>query len=141
MLVDAHFLRESPEMSIDPFSEILSLTHAQAVHAGGFTAGGPWAIRFLPRHRIKMSAVLKGACWLWLEGEPEPVRLPNVANWLPEEKLQREHQAIGFYLSAHPLDAYEALLGRLRVQTWAQFSASVKRNGLSVPRKRSITSR
>jgi DNA polymerase-3 subunit alpha len=60
-------------------------------------------------------------------GEPEPVRLPNVANWLPEEKLQREHQAIGFYLSAHPLDAYEALLGRLRVQTWAQFSASVKR--------------
>lgn len=75
MLVDAHFLRESPEMSIDPFSEILSLTHAQAVHAGGFTAGGPWAIRFHPRHRIKMSAVLKGACWLWLEGEPDPVRL------------------------------------------------------------------
>ncbi|MBS1168888.1 MAG: dnaE1 [Proteobacteria bacterium] len=60
-------------------------------------------------------------------GEPEPVRLPTVPNWLPEEKLQREHAAIGFYLSAHPLDAYEALLGRLRVQTWAQFSASVKR--------------
>ena len=60
-------------------------------------------------------------------GEPEPVRLPSVPNWLPEEKLQREHTAIGFYLSAHPLDAYEALLGRLRVQTWAQFSASVKR--------------
>ncbi|SFM37106.1 DNA polymerase III, alpha subunit [Pleomorphomonas diazotrophica] len=60
-------------------------------------------------------------------GEPEPVRLPAVPNWLPEEKLQREHTAIGFYLSAHPLDAYEALLGRLRVQTWAQFSASVKR--------------
>ncbi len=60
-------------------------------------------------------------------GEPEPVRLPKVDNWLPEELLQREHTAIGFYLSAHPLDAYAALLGRLRVQTWAQFSASVKR--------------
>jgi DNA polymerase-3 subunit alpha len=60
-------------------------------------------------------------------GEAEPVRLPKVEPWLPEELLQREHTAIGFYLSAHPLDAYGALLGRLRVQTWAQFSASVKR--------------
>jgi AraC-like DNA-binding protein len=60
---------------VDPFSEILSLTQAQAVHAGGFTAGGPWAIRFHPRHRIKMSVVVKGSCWFWLDGEPEPVRL------------------------------------------------------------------
>jgi AraC-like DNA-binding protein len=75
MLVDAQFLRESPEMSVDPFSEVLNLTQAQAVHAGGFTAGGPWAIRFHPRHRIKMSAVLKGSCWFWLDGEPDPVRL------------------------------------------------------------------
>ncbi|WP_237151562.1 DNA polymerase III subunit alpha [Oryzibacter oryziterrae] len=60
-------------------------------------------------------------------GEPEPVRLPKVDNWLPEEKLQREHAAIGFYLSAHPLDAYAPMLGRLRVQTWAAFSAGVKR--------------
>ncbi|ODN71138.1 DNA polymerase III subunit alpha [Methylobrevis pamukkalensis] len=59
--------------------------------------------------------------------EVEPVRLPVVAAWLPEEQLQREHAAIGFYLSAHPLDAYAALLGRLRVQTWAEFSVAVKR--------------
>jgi AraC-like DNA-binding protein len=62
-------------MEADPFSEILDLTQAQAVHAGGFSAGGPWAIRFHARHRIKMSAVLSGACWFWLEGEGEPVRL------------------------------------------------------------------
>ena len=66
-------------------------------------------------------------------GEPEPVRLPKVDNWLPEELLQREHTAIGFYLSAHPLDAYAVLLGRLRVQTWAQFSASVKRGAARCP--------
>ncbi len=60
-------------------------------------------------------------------GEPEPVRLPAVADWLPEERLQREHGAIGFYLSAHPLDAYQAILGRLRVQSWGEFSAAVKR--------------
>jgi AraC-like DNA-binding protein len=68
-------LRENPEMTADPFSEIMNLTQAQAVHAGGFTAGGPWAIRFHARHRIKMSAVLKGSCWIWLDGEPEPARL------------------------------------------------------------------
>ncbi|WP_181702872.1 DNA polymerase III subunit alpha [Chthonobacter albigriseus] len=60
-------------------------------------------------------------------GQAEPVRLPTAREWLPEERLQREHAAIGFYLSAHPLDAYQALLGRLRVQTWAEFSAAVKR--------------
>lgn len=75
MLVSARYLRKSPEMTADPFSEILNLTQAQAVHAGGFTAGGPWAIRFHARHKIKMSAVLKGSCWFWLDGEPEPARL------------------------------------------------------------------
>ena len=60
-------------------------------------------------------------------GHVEPVRLPAVRDWLPEETLQREHAAIGFYLSAHPLDAYAALLDRLRVQTIAAFSAAVKR--------------
>jgi AraC-like DNA-binding protein len=71
MLVDAHYLRESPRMSVDPFYEILSLTQAQAVHAGGFTAGGTWAIRFRSRHRIKMSVVLHGGCWFWFEDDPE----------------------------------------------------------------------
>lgn len=70
MLVGPAYLRENPEMAVDPFSEILSLTQAQAVHAGGFEAGGPWAIRFRSRHRIKMSAVLHGGCWFWFEDEP-----------------------------------------------------------------------
>lgn len=75
MLVDASYLRESPDMDADPFSEILHLTEAQAVLAGGFTAGGPWAIRFPARDKIKLSAVLSGSCWIHLEGEPEPARL------------------------------------------------------------------
>lgn len=59
--------------------------------------------------------------------ESEPIRLPARGDWVAEERLQREHGAIGFYLSAHPLDAYAPLLERLRVQMWAQFSAGVKR--------------
>ena len=32
--------------------------------------------------------------------------LPKVPDWPPMERLQHEFDAIGFYLSAHPLDAY-----------------------------------
>ena len=60
-------------MSSDPFSDILSLTNAEAIVTGGFTAGGPWAIRFPGRDKIKFFAVAKGTCWVDLDGESEPV--------------------------------------------------------------------
>jgi DNA polymerase-3 subunit alpha len=52
--------------------------------------------------------------------------LPNAEPWLPAERLKREYEAIGFFLSGHPLDDYAALLKGLRVQSWAEFSKSVK---------------
>jgi DNA polymerase-3 subunit alpha len=52
--------------------------------------------------------------------------LPNVENWLPAELLRREYDAVGFFLSGHPLDDYATALKRLRVQTWAEFSRAVK---------------
>jgi DNA polymerase-3 subunit alpha len=58
---------------------------------------------------------------------PEPLRLPSVVPWLPAEKLHREFTAVGFYLSAHPLDAYKTVLERMRVQNWAEFALAVKR--------------
>ena len=60
-------------------------------------------------------------------GESEPIVLPAVEPWLAAEKLQREHDAVGFYLSAHPLDEYQSVLERMRVQTWAEFVESVRR--------------
>ena len=57
---------------------------------------------------------------------PEPIRLPNVEPWLPAERLQREYEAIGFFLTGHPLDDYAPALKRLRVQSWAEFARSVK---------------
>ncbi|MFC7705365.1 DNA polymerase III subunit alpha [Plastorhodobacter daqingensis] len=50
------------------------------------------------------------------EDLPEP-RLPNGDDWLPIERLAQEHQAIGFYLSGHPLDDYIAPLKRKGVLT------------------------
>src|SRR5690606_25095823 len=59
--------------------------------------------------------------------EPERIRLPHADVWLPAERLHREFQAVGFYLSAHPLDEYRQTLERLRVQNWTDFQAAVKR--------------
>jgi DNA polymerase-3 subunit alpha len=60
-------------------------------------------------------------------GQREPVRLPAIADFTADERLQRELGAIGFYLSAHPLDAYAPMLERLRVQSWADFQGAVRR--------------
>ncbi|MDQ0315541.1 DNA polymerase III subunit alpha [Amorphus orientalis] len=60
-------------------------------------------------------------------GEPQPVELPDILPWAPAETLQREYAAIGFYLSAHPLDDYRQVLERMRVQMWSTFVEAVKR--------------
>ena len=46
--------------------------------------------------------------------------------WLPADRLRREYDAIGFFLSGHPLDDYATVLKRLRVQSWSEFSRAVK---------------
>jgi DNA polymerase-3 subunit alpha len=60
-------------------------------------------------------------------GQAPVLHLPVAEPWLPAEKLHREFLAVGFYLSAHPLDEYRSVLTKMRVQTWAEFSAAVKR--------------
>lgn len=57
---------------------------------------------------------------------PEKLVLPAYQPWLASEKLLREYQVLGFYLTAHPLDTYRAVLDKLRVQSFADFSAAVK---------------
>src|SRR3954468_10555903 len=56
----------------------------------------------------------------------EKIPLPAAEPWLPAERLQREFEAIGFFLSGHPLDDYAAALKRLNVQSWTAFANSVK---------------
>jgi DNA polymerase-3 subunit alpha len=66
-------------------------------------------------------------------GDREPLLLPVVDPWLPAERLQREFSAIGFYMSAHPLDDYRAVLQKMRVQSWVEFAESVH-NGATAGR-------
>ena len=54
---------------------------------------------------------------------PEQLRLPEAADWPPLERLAFEAEAIGFHLTAHPLDAYRQALRRLRVTAIAQLEA------------------
>jgi DNA polymerase-3 subunit alpha len=53
--------------------------------------------------------------------------LPKVPDWSPMERLQNEFQAIGFYLSSHPLASYERSLQRLKVTRAADLVALLQR--------------
>ena len=55
--------------------------------------------------------------------------LPVVADWPPVEKLQNEFEAIGFYLSAHPLDPYGKSLERAGILRWVDLPAAIAANG------------
>ena len=48
-----------------------------------------------------------------------------LAEWGDKEKLEKEKEVIGFYLSAHPLDIYKSSLKRLTIET---FSAALERS-------------
>ncbi len=59
------------------------------------------------------------------------LKLREVKLWVPIEILTKEQDAVGFYLSGHPLDEYGELLAHLRVETYHEFGervAKIKRD-------------
>ncbi len=62
------------------------------------------------------------------------LRIPAYENWPMADRLKREYDAVGFFLSGHPLDEYGDLLQKLRVQTWAEFCRSVRAGTSTVGR-------
>jgi DNA polymerase-3 subunit alpha len=69
---------------------------------------------------------------LFGDGE-EPARngaaLPAVNDWPSIERLQHEFDAIGFYLSSHPLDGYGKSLERVGVVRYADLPVRLAANG------------
>ncbi len=70
--------------------------------------------------------------------------LPDVPDWPVTDRLRSEFDAIGLYLSAHPLDAYEKSLERLNIARYADIAhraaagrapASAKLAGTVIGRK------
>ena len=54
-----------------------------------------------------------GQIGLFGGAEAETLELPQLEDWPPMERLGFEAEAIGFHLSAHPLDAYASVLRRM----------------------------
>jgi DNA polymerase-3 subunit alpha len=86
-----------------------------------------------------------GQIGLFGGGEPEPLRLPQIADWPQIERLNFEAEAIGFHISAHPLDMYAVALKRLGVvastaiERWAQTGARIKLAGTITAKKERTT--
>jgi len=57
---------------------------------------------------------------------PQPADRPD---WPQADRLQRELDAVGFYMSAHPLDDYGSLLERLGVVGSSELEQTVERQG------------
>ncbi len=58
--------------------------------------------------------------------------LPNVPEWPPVDRLREEFDAIGFYLSAHPLDAFALSLQRVQAKPYAEILASRQSGAVSL---------
>ena len=99
--------------------------------------------------RAQAQAEEKGSGQIAMFGggnRPEALRIPEIPDWEAMDRLGYEAEAIGFHLTSHPLDAYEATLKRLNVisstaleATASRGSARVKLAGSVVNTKERIT--
>ena len=46
--------------------------------------------------------------------------------WAPTEQLSREFEAVGFFLTGHPLDDYQHVLSALGAESWVDFAAKAR---------------
>jgi DNA polymerase-3 subunit alpha len=70
---------------------------------------------------------------LFGETDGAPLRV-KASPWNAADKLRREFDAIGFFLSGHPLEAYEGAMKRLNATRWVDFSRAI-RNGERMDKK------
>ncbi len=68
------------------------------------------------------------------------ITLPETSDWLETDRLKEEFDAIGFYLSAHPLDSYANILERLKIKSFTDVEAAgetqpVKLAGMVISKK------
>lgn len=119
---------DKPFKSIDDFAARIdpkTLTRAQLeilAKAGAFECLDQNRQRIFGAAEMIMRTAQTGAAeresgqiGLFGGGEPEKIRLPQGPDWPESERLAFEAEAIGFHISAHPLDMYAQALKRLDV--------------------------
>lgn len=57
------------------------------------------------------------------------LKMENCPDWPHVDRLEHEKEALGFYLSAHPLDSYDAVFDRLRVVSSGDIAGMVRLAG------------
>ncbi|MDR1397264.1 MAG: AraC family transcriptional regulator [Desulfarculales bacterium] len=114
----------------DPFSDILRLAKVQPMISGGFTAGGSWALRFPKPEQIKFFALVKGGCWLMIDGQKEVVRVGEGDVFLL--KIQKPF-VLASDFEAEPIDAVSLFAGKANKTAaignsadWVQIGGHVK---------------
>ncbi|MBE3638157.1 AraC family transcriptional regulator [Mangrovicoccus algicola] len=82
---------------MDPLSQVISHLRPHDCVAAGLDAGGAWSIRFERHAGLKCNAILKGRCWLAMEGrdpisleEGDCVILPHGRSFVMSAKRPRD---------------------------------------------------
>jgi DNA polymerase-3 subunit alpha len=57
---------------------------------------------------------------------PPPIELRPAKPWVPTDRLSREFDAVGFFLTGHPLDDYQDVLEALGAESWVDFAAKAR---------------
>jgi DNA polymerase-3 subunit alpha len=97
------------------------------------------------RAQTQAEETQSGQIGLFGGGKPEAIKMPAAPDWQQTDKLTFEAEAIGFHISAHPLDMYAVALKRLGVvassaiERWAQGGARIKLAGTVTAKKERIT--
>ena len=60
------------------------------------------------------------------EHVPPPIELRAAKPWVPTDRLSREFEAVGFFLTGHPLDDYKDVLEALGAETWVELAAKAR---------------
>ncbi|AYM14698.1 MULTISPECIES: AraC family transcriptional regulator [Agrobacterium] len=55
---------------MDPLSEVFSVLDMRSAASSRLEAGGSWGLRFPAQAHLKFSTLLRGRCWIRLDGEP-----------------------------------------------------------------------
>jgi DNA polymerase-3 subunit alpha len=59
-----------------------------------------------------------------------PLDLRTTKPFVPIDRLNHEFEAIGFFLTGHPLDDYEDVLESLGAETWTEFAAKARQRSV-----------
>jgi DNA polymerase-3 subunit alpha len=82
-------------------------------------------MRFAQTHAQERQSAQKSLFSLSIDPQIQTLKLPKTRDWGTLDKLQKEFEALGFYLSAHPLNVYGETLTKLNLVKSSTLSEQV----------------